>query len=264
LTDLVFDKSTNINVLILNRNQIESIKRADLKRIGKDFIYIDLSDNQISFIETNAFIDMESMKFLGLAGNKIKSIDHIGLKSTKITNLELGYNQIESINIDFKIFNKLKILNLTNNRIKSIDFLNFSFHPMITSLDLSQNQIDNITNQRFEVLNKLRRIDLSKNPIKSFKNVKFNTSSLAKIRVSIADLNDEGINDLRNSIKPQIAKQLESLGLVYFKSVFVEDDDYPLNCSTTFLFLRNNILFNLFSLGDKKQFYQVCSNFILE
>ena len=182
----------------------------------------------------------------------------------QLTTLELGNNQIEAVNLDFKLFTRLGTLNLTNNRLKNIDFLNFSFHPLINFLDLSQNFIENITKHQFEVLDSLKKIDISRNPIQSIKNLKFNSSVLKEIRVSISNLELEAIDDLRRSVKPQIEKNLQGLNMVYLKSIFIEDDDYPLNCSTTLLFLRENILFNLYSLADKKLFYESCSNIILE
>jgi hypothetical protein len=229
-----------------------------LKRIYLEF-------NQIEFIENNSFSDMRILSVLRLTGNNIKSIDNIGIHfNLLMASLELGYNQIEAINLDFKQFVWLGTVNLTNNRLKSIDFINFSFHPFIKLLDLSQNFIENITNHQFEVLDSLKKIDISRNPIQSFKNIEFPSTVLKEIRVSISNLDLEAIDELRRSVKPQVEKHLRGLNMVYLKSIFIEDDDYPLNCSTTLLFLRENVLFNLYSFDEQIHFYQICSNFILE
>jgi Leucine-rich repeat (LRR) protein len=261
LSEIKLNGSKMFKILEIASNQIKSVRAEDFKTI-RFISTLDLSFNQISEIENSSFVELKFLLFLRLTGNRIKTIDNLIINYLPLRAIELGFNQIEEINLEFKKFTKLKFLNLTSNGLRNIDFLDFSYHPEITVLDLSVNLIENITNHRFEALVKLEKINLSKNPIRYFKHISFNSSKIKEITVSASNMERETAEYL-SSVKPQIVKELKALDLIYLNRIIIRDDDYALNCSTAFIFLAKNIVFNLESLGDIMMFFNLCSDFIL-
>jgi len=98
VSEIKFNGSRMFKVLDISRNQIKSVRKEDFKAI----LYIsslDLSFNQISLIENSSFVDLK-LKFLRLTGNLIRSIDNLLINHLPLLTFEIGFNQIQTINLD--------------------------------------------------------------------------------------------------------------------------------------------------------------------
>jgi Leucine-rich repeat (LRR) protein len=104
----------------LNRNQLNQIKYFSF--IFGKFKMANFNTNNISSIETDAFLNCRSLEHLSIAQNRLKSIreNHFHFLFSLI-HLNLSYNEIEFIeNSSFKNLNKLKTLDLNYNKLVSI------------------------------------------------------------------------------------------------------------------------------------------------
>ena len=90
-----------------------------------------------------------------------------------LIDLNLGYNQIESIQASFfDLFNSfdrstLRKLNLEHNLISKIDRDSFKFLLNLNELNFDNNQISNIESNAFETLTNLTLLRLNQNKIDS-------------------------------------------------------------------------------------------------
>lgn len=148
---------------ILNglENSLVNLELVGFKLI--DFLYFNFffSHNQLSRLKfnlNNLKIDLSWFTFL-----------------KKLTNIDLSFNQIESLDdvLDLRHdrinqiqFNLIKF-NLDYNRIEKLNDRYFSFLYSLEWLSLSGNEINQIDSKAFDGLNNLKYLDLSKNSIKN-------------------------------------------------------------------------------------------------
>ena len=128
-----------------------------LKTINSDFFEdydvrkietLDLSNNDITALESNTFVDFTSLTTLNLSNNKINEI-------------ALGW---------FKNLPLLSTLNLSNNKLTQLRTGVFNGLSLLTSLDLMSNMIaiKSIDNLPFIDLIKLTSLNLSNNKLVSY------------------------------------------------------------------------------------------------
>ena len=107
----------------------------------------------------------EPLKFLGLANNQIKKIDHL-VSLPNLQSLDLSANKIAEINnfwMPGSNLDKLRSLNLAKNQIKSIKHLDHL--PNLETLDLQDNRISELSG--LSKLTNLRNLYLQSNMIET-------------------------------------------------------------------------------------------------
>ena len=143
---------------------------------------LDLTNNQITSIESRAFTGLDSLTRLELGSNQITSLPSGAFADlSNLTNLELSKNQITSIESgDFTGLNNLMDLGLSENQITSIESGDFTGLGSITRLDLNSNQITRIESGDFAGLENVTYLNLSCNPIVSIESDAF--TGLGKLK----------------------------------------------------------------------------------
>uniref|UniRef100_A0A8C6U5K0 TIR domain-containing protein n=1 Tax=Neogobius melanostomus TaxID=47308 RepID=A0A8C6U5K0_9GOBI len=134
-------------ILNVSHNNINFIQQSYFSGLTELQI-LDLSNNQISHIEDASFSHLSSLTVLSLIGNKLMELtDHMFTGLSNLTVLNLTENQITFVSeFVFVPLTKLLQLRLRDNRLSSIsDIVKVvSFCPLLKFLDLSNNPLSSI------------------------------------------------------------------------------------------------------------------------
>ncbi|XP_069684373.1 adhesion G protein-coupled receptor A3 isoform X2 [Periplaneta americana] len=123
--------------------KISSIQELNLQDFSFDIFHLDLSDNNITHLQQEAFTYLLSLQKLNLSRSHIYSIE----------------------NEAFANLTNLKRLDLYGNRLKFINIHTFAGLENLEKLVLSQNFIMKIKEGTFDELISLKQLDLSGNPL---------------------------------------------------------------------------------------------------
>ncbi|CAH2307307.1 ELFN1 [Pelobates cultripes] len=127
--------------LRLNDNKIKSVHYASLSRFG-NLTYLNLTKNEVSYIEDGAFAGQFNLQVLQLGYNRLRNLTEGILRG-------LG---------------KLEYLYLQANLIETVTPNAFWECPNIMNIDLSMNRIQRLDSNTFVNLNKLTVCELYSNP----------------------------------------------------------------------------------------------------
>uniref|UniRef100_A0A0A9WBR9 Uncharacterized protein n=1 Tax=Lygus hesperus TaxID=30085 RepID=A0A0A9WBR9_LYGHE len=134
---------------------------------------LDLSYNNLSYIDHNTFIGLNELKYLNLNYNKIlyfepnsllynEMLTHIFMKGTDVPLPEEG---------SLVVSHTLKLLDVSDCRISSLPTLVFSELPYLLVLNISRNPIRRVDVKILENLTWLRELDVSKTDLKCDQNL---------------------------------------------------------------------------------------------
>ncbi|OCT64136.1 protein ELFN1 [Xenopus laevis] len=127
--------------LRLNENKIKSVHYSSLSRFG-NLTYLNLTKNEVSYIEDGAFAGQFNLQVL-----------------------QLGYNRLRNLTEGIlRGLNKLEYLYLQANHIEIVTPNAFWECPNIMNIDLSMNQIQRLDSNTFASLSKLTVCELYSNP----------------------------------------------------------------------------------------------------
>uniref|UniRef100_A0A8C6U8P4 TIR domain-containing protein n=1 Tax=Neogobius melanostomus TaxID=47308 RepID=A0A8C6U8P4_9GOBI len=151
-------------ILNVSHNNINFIQQSYFSGLTELQI-LDLSNNQISHIEDASFSHLSSLTVLSLIGNKLMELtDHMFTGLSNLTVLNLTENQITFVSeFVFVPLTKLLQLRLRDNRLSSIsDIVKVvSFCPLLKFLDLSNNPLSSIESEQFPFPLNITELDLS-------------------------------------------------------------------------------------------------------
>lgn len=144
LPDSVFDGAPNLNSLFLAYNTIVNIETpfqnlTELK-------LLDLSYNQIEFIEPSAFSSMARLESLEIRSCNLSVLDeNLFNEQNQLESLDLSENSLTELDLTvFGALKKLRFLKLEANRISELN--NFtdikSLMPSLQFINLARNEID--------------------------------------------------------------------------------------------------------------------------
>jgi Leucine-rich repeat (LRR) protein len=274
------NKIEKTNEILLNLFSIEIFKMANnrLKKypyfdmtqfnisIGETFLEIHLNDNQldkieyftfifgklnlanfesnnISFIDSGAFLNCRSLKFLSIANNRLVNITQNNFHFLfSLVYLNLSFNRIEIIEKNsFKNLNKLKSLDLNYNKLHSIENNIFLGLTNLNFLSLlSQNKLK-ILNQSFSYLPRINTIVL-------------NESLFSINQCILVQIQDKKV------------QRAISDKYVFYKSInlltviFSFNDNLQQKCDMVFRFFQFNVHLNLKTDEMFDIFYGSCIN----
>jgi Leucine-rich repeat (LRR) protein len=157
---------------------------------------LDLSRNNISFIDETAFVNDVKLSSLWLTNNSLTEI-HTSTFSLldNLRNLDLSNNIISSIEPEtFRSSVKLESLCLANNKLTSIHPATFKNQSNLSYLDLSGNKIWQIKEGIFYYNTKLESLLLADNYISEFHPSAFHTEN----ELSYIDISGNRIEELEN------------------------------------------------------------------
>ncbi|KAJ1120125.1 hypothetical protein NDU88_008300 [Pleurodeles waltl] len=156
--------------LYLSKNQLQNLTSIPLTyyTMTKD---LDLSSNQISFIQPGIFRDMKKLQFINLSENFLDRLARLNdtgigpLPNAKF--LDLSSNSLQSGMAEYFLQDAplLEHLSLSGNSIMMISQKLFLGTPALVQLDLHNNVIMDIEEGAFEHLTQLLNLDLSMNSI---------------------------------------------------------------------------------------------------
>jgi Leucine-rich repeat (LRR) protein len=240
------NKKFNFKQIFANNNKITMIKQFSYPLLS-EIQFIDFDSNQISTIETEAFLNCRSLEYLSLFNNsltKIGKIDFYYLFSLKFLNLST--NQIDSIESDsFQSLNKLIKLDLNMNRLLSIDPNMFNGLFRLKDLFLLNRFDLKLNNQSF-------------NHLTSLANIYLNESIIVK-NVCLF------IQIFERNVQRNISNKLiyyKSLNLILNKSDLLLSSSSSW-CGITFHLLQFKIHLNLKTDYENELFYDKCKHYII-
>jgi Leucine-rich repeat (LRR) protein len=228
-------ESCKLKTLHLNKNNLEKIQILELFYLN-NLEVLNLEDNKISEIESNAFNSLISLQALILSKNR------------------LDYLQRDL----FNVLDNLKYLYLSQNNISYIQALQFDNLLKLEVLDLSFNQLHAIYKDGFNRLSNLRDLFLNGNYFKMV-NGSFNgLDSIQTIYISKSI-----INSFTKDIFIQMASSRNKYGYQiilnrYYYKTFNLITLNEFDCELTIKFIRYNIHFNLKSSTEIYNYLTKC------
>jgi len=232
--------------IYLNQNRINTIKYFSYM-FGK-LKYANLDANNISSIESDAFLNCRSLEFLSIASNRLtKLIENNFHFLFSLIHLNISFNQISFIeNSSFANLNKLKVLDLNYNMLISIENNLFTGLENLYDLYLmSQNEMT-LNNQSFHHLPNISTIYL-------------NESLIAKNKCLF-------MYELVRDVKRNIANKYifyKSINLVSFNRSY-NDDGLKSKCDLVFNFIQFKLHFNLKTDYENEIFFDTCQEVLIE
>jgi Leucine-rich repeat (LRR) protein len=229
----------------LNHNLINEIKYFSF--IFGKLLLANFDSNNISLIETDAFLNCRSLESLSIAQNRLKNLTENNFHFLfSLIHLNLSFNEINFIEQNaFINLNKLKSLDLNFNKMLSIE--NDLFVGLINLNDLyllSQNEMF-LKNQSFQHLPNVSTLVL-------------NESLIAKNKCLF-------MHNLQRDVQRIVGSKY-----IFFKSInllsmnFSIIDDLRLKCDLVFHLFQFKIHYNLKTDFDNDLFYDLCHKVLID
>ncbi|XP_070508591.1 uncharacterized protein [Chironomus tepperi] len=209
LTQLPVNLSTEIQVLMMNENNIQTLNREEFTTLGMiNLQKIFLKKSNIKYLHRETFKDLKILVELDLSENQIEQLDKQTFAGNDRLRILLLYgNPIKKLIADqFPSLPYLRTIDLHSCDIFSIDETTFSNVELLEYLDLKQNQLQNLPGLVFNHMKNLKTLLLDENPwncdckLKNFRNwyVKNNLNRISlqcKSPYSLLDQHWENIHE---------------------------------------------------------------------
>jgi insulin-like growth factor-binding protein complex acid labile subunit len=241
-------KSENVETFLefhLNQNQINEIKYFSF--IFGKLLLANFDSNQISSIETDAFLNCRSLESLSIAQNRLRNLTENNFHFLfSLIHLNVSFNEINFIELKtFMNLNKLKSLDLNYNKLISIE--NDLFFGLINLNDLYLMSHNEMTfyNQSFHHLPNISSIVLNESLISNYKCL--------------------FMHNLQRDIQRTISNKY-----IFYKSInlitlgFKFNGSLNLKCDLVFHLFQFKIHFNLKTDYDNDLFYDSCYKVLIK
>lgn len=190
IDNLSFGSLPNLQILSLNNNYINSLKRRTFSNLSSLQI-LDLSHNKLAQLSIEQFNNMRQLRHLRLDSNELRALPRDGFKNTVLEHLDLSDNQLAlfpSSALQHVGFT-LRRLELARNRLEYLDTAMFHATSFLRELGLARNALTVLSDNTFAALARLARLDLSHNAIKTnFKELFHNLPRLRRLALAGAGL----------------------------------------------------------------------------
>lgn len=180
-----FSPCVNLHTLDLSYNEIRAIHKKAFD--GVDVLsFLALDNNKISEIDKAAFSNLKSLEDLNINGNRLKSVPQAISHLRFLKTLDLGDNQISSLeNLPVNGLELLYGLRLVNNKISgNISGETFINIPSLKILNLAKNGITHIESGAFSRNKNLQAIRLDANLLTSMNDLFESLTNLEWLNVS--------------------------------------------------------------------------------
>lgn len=159
----IIDNFPSLILLNASESDLNSIVNLRFNRL-QNLTHLDLSKNSIMKIPERIFDKCNAVD-VNLQQNQIKELESEAFNGlTQMLRLDLSFNRIENLQENvFRPLSKIKVLRLNNNRIDIIDETLFAHNVLLEVLDLSNNSISFIADKAFESLKHLISLDIGNN-----------------------------------------------------------------------------------------------------
>ncbi|CAL4075808.1 unnamed protein product [Meganyctiphanes norvegica] len=185
--DRAFLNTPLLYILRLDHNMLPSFKmeifNITIPTSETELRLLDLSNNDITYLQPLAFQYHSKLNWLSLAHNRLSFFpSEIVRNLTQLQHLSVEDNQINSLeNNDFANTPFLRELSLKNNMIKTVAETAFQNSSQLQKLDLSHNKIESIAENTFLGVTHLH-LDLSHNELSSFPDEIFHRTKIQKLQ----------------------------------------------------------------------------------
>ena len=138
-------KCENHNIIRLDQYSFAINNKISSYNNLKDLI---LNDNTLKKVHSKQFIDLTELSYINLKHNRLKVMGSDIFKyNTKLTNIDISYNQIESFNVVIDDLPSLRILRMEHNRVKTLKehiFKEYIYgnESKRNTLDIEHNKLD--------------------------------------------------------------------------------------------------------------------------
>ena len=175
-----------LHILRLKNNKLTSFKHEFFNFVQyekTELRILDLSHNDITFIQPEAFKIHPQTLWINLAHNRLSYFPYLFVQSlTNLQHLDVGNNVIEKIEPeDFANSTHLRELSLANNLIGDIAETAFQYSTQLQVLNLSNNKIKELPEDVFLGISRLS-LDLSHNELSKFPTEIFQRKKLQKLQ----------------------------------------------------------------------------------
>jgi insulin-like growth factor-binding protein complex acid labile subunit len=241
-------KSENVETFLefhLNQNQINEIKYFSF--IFGKLLLANFDSNQISSIETDAFLNCRSLQSLSIAQNRLSNLTENNFHFLfSLIHLNLSFNEINFIEQKtFRNLNKLKSMDLNYNKLISIENDLFSGLTNLNDLYLlSQNEMT-LNNRSFYHLPNISTIVLNEYLISNYKCL--------------------FVNNLQRDIQRHVSNKY-----IFYKSINLLTLDFSFReslsskCDLMFHLYQFKIHFNLKTDYDNDLFFDSCQKTLIK
>ncbi|XP_075258963.1 uncharacterized protein LOC142350862 isoform X2 [Convolutriloba macropyga] len=164
----MFSRLEPLQQLDMSRNQINFLESLCFKGLGH-LTVLNLSQNALWNMRSATFYHLKSLKYLDLSNNKLKQFKNDTLFGLgNLTSIDVSHNAIETFGgqLPLQYVQALTHLDLSFNAISKV--LAVGTAPELKSLNISYNSISFIENSAFANLVSLQSLDLAHNSIHSF------------------------------------------------------------------------------------------------
>ncbi|XP_075237375.1 leucine-rich repeat domain-containing glycoprotein 150 [Lycorma delicatula] len=197
VTDSVPEKLFTLESKFFQKLELEELQTIKIINSSLSFIdksafdgmnslnYLDLSDNLLTEIDPDTFINNDNLQQLSLSGNPLQNSikSNYILKSRSLTDLDLSRCQLRQITSEtFNELLNLRSLNLGSNFIHFLSQNMFEKLEFLEEINLSSNLINDLDQKLFLDIEDLTTLKLSNNSISKFDDV--DISSLRELDLS--------------------------------------------------------------------------------
>ncbi|CAL4066715.1 unnamed protein product, partial [Meganyctiphanes norvegica] len=197
----------DVRHLHIIRSNVSVIERSSLAMLGSTLESLDLANNNLERVPSDALQSLKKLSFLNLNYNSLVELTDMAFYGlTALERLSLYANQIHLIRDDtFKGLRRLRRLNLGKNRLTEIPPNALHNLAQLETLDVQENLISRIHEGTFSGLTKLDMLRLEHNQIESLQDDVFSGLPLLnRLNIEnnyIESISDKAFNGLENILE---------------------------------------------------------------
>ncbi|XP_018014500.1 protein artichoke isoform X2 [Hyalella azteca] len=187
INDGAFFDTPYLHILRLNDNKLNTFReeffRLTIPVPSTELRLLDVSKNEIVFLQNQAFKLLSKLTWINLSSNRISLFPAEVFRGLPdLQHLYLENNEIERLNDnDLANSQRLRELNLSHNKIQEISEKSLQNSTQLQVIDLSHNDITHLPSDVFVGLSRVR-LDLSHNNLRSFPDSIFQRTKIQKLQ----------------------------------------------------------------------------------